>query len=446
MFGMQIGQMGQVGGFSWTRLIASMYQNGEQGAWYDPSDMSTLFQDSAGTTPVTAVEQPVGLMLDKSGRGNHALQATTTKRPTYSRRVNLLTKTEQFADAEWSARLFGNWTANNARSAATAPSPLGDFTASTLSFTAPQGSVSVGQRAAVSPGAYRVLLWVRLTPGVSSPGSAFLNIGVANGNSNAWVAPYSNILNIGPQLTESWKLFTLDHTIPASGVNQIELLINKGSSADSCSVDVWGASLTLATDAHLPYQWVNTATDYDAAGFPHYLAFNGTNTTYTTPSIDFTGTDKMTVWAGVRKNSDAASAVVAELSANVGLNTGGFVVFAPLTAAANYAFGSRGTSAGTASAVTTDIYASPNTSVLTAIGDISGDVSSIRVNGATITTTTTDQGTGNYGNYPLYIGARAGASLFFNGRLYSLIVRGAATPLPQIEAVETLIRQKMRLP
>ncbi len=32
-----------------------------------------------------------------------------------------------------------------------------------------------------------------------------------------------------------------------------------------------------------------------------------------------------------------------------------------------------------------------------------------------------------YGNHPLYIGRRAGASLPFNGRLYGLIVRGAAT-------------------
>ena len=45
---------------------ASLFTSGVQGAWYDPSDYSTLFQDSAGTTPVTAVEQPVGLMLDKS--------------------------------------------------------------------------------------------------------------------------------------------------------------------------------------------------------------------------------------------------------------------------------------------------------------------------------------------------------------------------------------------
>lgn len=46
--------------------IAELFANGEQGVWYDPSDISTLFQDTAGTIPVTGVEQPVGLMLAKS--------------------------------------------------------------------------------------------------------------------------------------------------------------------------------------------------------------------------------------------------------------------------------------------------------------------------------------------------------------------------------------------
>ena len=46
--------------------VARLFSQGEQGVWYDISDFSTLFQDSAGTTPVTAVEQPVGLTLDKS--------------------------------------------------------------------------------------------------------------------------------------------------------------------------------------------------------------------------------------------------------------------------------------------------------------------------------------------------------------------------------------------
>lgn len=45
---------------------ASLFANNEPGVWFDPSDLSTLYQDAAGTVPVTGVEQPVGLMLDKS--------------------------------------------------------------------------------------------------------------------------------------------------------------------------------------------------------------------------------------------------------------------------------------------------------------------------------------------------------------------------------------------
>lgn len=61
--------------------IESLFAAGEKGWWYDPSDLSTLFQDAAGTTPVTAVGQPVGRVKDKSGNGNH-LTATGTARPT----------------------------------------------------------------------------------------------------------------------------------------------------------------------------------------------------------------------------------------------------------------------------------------------------------------------------------------------------------------------------
>jgi hypothetical protein len=73
------------GGFS----PASLFAGGIQGAWYDPSDLTTLFQDSAGTTPVTASGQPVGKMLDKSGNGNHAVQATAAARPTYQTSAGL---------------------------------------------------------------------------------------------------------------------------------------------------------------------------------------------------------------------------------------------------------------------------------------------------------------------------------------------------------------------
>lgn len=62
---------------------ASLFAMGEQGVWYDPSDLSTMFQDTAGTIPVTTPGQTVALILDKSGRGNHASQATAASRPVY---------------------------------------------------------------------------------------------------------------------------------------------------------------------------------------------------------------------------------------------------------------------------------------------------------------------------------------------------------------------------
>lgn len=59
----------------------ALFKAGELGIWYDPNDLSTLFQDAAGTIPVTGVGQPVGRMLDKSGRGNHATQTLAAARP-----------------------------------------------------------------------------------------------------------------------------------------------------------------------------------------------------------------------------------------------------------------------------------------------------------------------------------------------------------------------------
>jgi hypothetical protein len=52
-------------------------------AWYDPSDLTTLWKDTAGTDPVTADGDAVARIDDKSGNGYHWLQATAANRPLY---------------------------------------------------------------------------------------------------------------------------------------------------------------------------------------------------------------------------------------------------------------------------------------------------------------------------------------------------------------------------
>lgn len=52
-------------------------------AWWDISDLSTLWQDTAGTTAVTADGQSVARVDDKSGGGLNWLQSTSGNRPLY---------------------------------------------------------------------------------------------------------------------------------------------------------------------------------------------------------------------------------------------------------------------------------------------------------------------------------------------------------------------------
>lgn len=62
---------------------AILFTGGLKGVWYDPSDLNSMFQDAAGTIPVTADNDPIGLIKDKSGNNAHASQATAAKRPKY---------------------------------------------------------------------------------------------------------------------------------------------------------------------------------------------------------------------------------------------------------------------------------------------------------------------------------------------------------------------------
>ena len=246
------------------QLIKSLFANNEQGFAYDPNDLSAIFQDVAGTIPVTGAGQPVGLIKDKSGRGNHAMQTVSASRPILQRNA--------------------------------------------------------------TTGAY-------------------------------------------------------------------------------------------------------------------YLAFDGSDDFLVTNSINFTATDKISLFAGVRKLSDAATGIVCELSSSLIANNGTFYLLAPTSYGIDsVGFTSKGTLASGANATG---YVSPASLVITGQASISTPLSRLRINGVIKLTSTASQGTGNYGNYPLYIGRRGGTSLPFNGHIYGLIGVGRLSTDNETLAIEKELAKRV---
>ena len=83
------------------------------------------------------------------------------------------------------------------------------------------------------------------------------------------------------------------------------------------------------------------------------------------------------------------------------------------------------------------------TNVVTATHDIPGDLSVIRLNGAASGTNGIgDKGSGNFGTYPLFIGARNNSSFWLNGQIYSLIIAGSAVSAGNISATEQWVAGK----
>jgi hypothetical protein len=210
---------------------------------------------------------------------------------------------------------------------------------------------------------------------------------------------------------------------------------------------IWGAQLLTAADVTATgnaYQRIAAATVYDTAPiFRPYLAFDGMDDSLATSAINFTATDKMTVFAGVTKSSDASASMIAELS--TGVAAGSFAVGTAIGPAASY----FSTLTGTSTAYYTETtFAAPITNVLTTSYDIAGAAiaSEIfpRVNAATpaLAATGASAGTGTFGTWPLYIGRRAGTSLPFNGRLYELVVRGAASSVTEIADTELWVNAR----
>jgi hypothetical protein len=376
------------GGFSPLSLFAA----GEQGYWLDPSDFSTMFQDAAGTTPVTAVGQSVRLMLDKSRGLVLGPQLVTNG---------------DFSNGSTGWTLGSGWSV--AGGAASFSSPSG-AELTQAGYSLPQGRM------------------VEISFDIAGTCSMIVQLIGGGGADPSGIINFASGARHTVRLTASINRTTVSFSA-LGGTN---------FSIDNISVrELPGNHFTQANVANAPLLQQDTSGRY-------FLLFDGSDDwLQSAATINPGAVDKAQVFAGVRKLSDAAVGVVLESSASLAANNGTIQLLAPSTAGApTYGFTSRGTSNGAATYNNAAVTA-PVTNVVSGLADISAPSSILRVNGSQVGSNTSSQGTGNYLTYTHFIGRRNGATIPFNGRLYQMITRfGANLTADQIAATETFVNQR----
>lgn len=388
--------------------ILKLFANGEQGFWYDPSDMGTMYQNAAGTIPVTGVGQPVGLVLDKSkGLLNTTIMSQTdtfdftgggTTPPSTNSNTSFLGKA--CVSVTFPQIASGGYTASRA-TGASHPITANTFYKYRFKYALSR-KLEAGESLVVYvTGAYGAST---IYPSPATP-------------ENVWIDAESTAL-VTLNGANSFAIYAAKTNSPIT-VYATAFSIN--------AVDV-GNYAFQTTSASRPILRQNANTG------AYYLEFDGSDDFLVTNNIDFTATDKVSLFAGVRKLTDFSAQILVELSADQGTNSGSFVLMPRQSGIAEGAsFRSRGSLNSTLNVVGLN---APLSTVFTAKANIQGDSSILRSNGVQVGELNADQGTGNYGNYPLYIGRRAGTSLPFNGHLYGLIGIGRLTTDSETKALE----------
>lgn len=391
--------------------------------------------------------------------GYHATQATSTARPILARhpiggRRNLLTYTEDFSNSVW----LKNGTVTVSSNIITAPD--GTITADKLI----EGTTNIANRISTTISKAASSITYTLSGYVKPNGRNWVQLRLANAATTTSAIVYFNI-GTGQKgvvtTATSWTI--VDFNLVASGGGWYRVYLTATSDTDTSvfssfaattgdgvltytgdgvsGIYIWGAQLEVS-NAPTTYQKVTSTYDVTEAGVndAYYLKFDGVDDSLVTPSIDFSGTDKMSVFAGVRKLSDALAGSVVELGAGVFNSANTFTLEAP-GANATTVITARYRGDGATPVSIPYTIAAPVTAVSSSVMNLASPLITLRVNTAS-TSVVTSTGGGAFSNNPLYVGARSGSSIFLNGHLYSLVVRGALSDASQIAAAESYVNSK----
>lgn len=240
---------------------ATLFSSGEQGVWFDPSDLTTMFVDRAGTTPVTTPGQLVGYRADKSGRGNHAIAPNDPARGIYGIEPfvgtrNLLTFTEDFGNAAW---VLFNVSGSASR------------TGSTITFGANATDRFTQSGRTIQSGNHTVSVTL------SGTGEVRLYLLGGDGSTGA-----PNTVT----LTGTPTRYTLTRS-PAAGGSFGGIGIYNNAAGVPATVTLSEPQLEIGSTA-TAYQRVTTQYDVTEVGVPsvHYVQYDGSTSSFSTTTIN----------------------------------------------------------------------------------------------------------------------------------------------------------------
>ena len=475
----------------------SLFAASEQGVWYDPSDMSTMYQDAAGTTPVYMpgqgqVDPPIGIVLDRrKGFQNSTVLipngdfsagtsgwsgVTTASLAVVSGALQVTCTGSGYGRAAAQTPFFVQAGLLYLKCTITAGAAiaLGDGVLYNKYGTYPSTASGTFYGFVVPPGNITLTLLANSNVAgvVRSFGAitAYEIVGTHAYQTTTTSRPtlsarYNQLTGTESLATQSVAVAATTYTLTTAGPGSVTLsgaasgTYTAGSRIITCTAgtltltvsgSVTQADLRVSNDGIglPPYQRVVDANTYDTTGFPLYLKFDGVDDWLQTAAVDCSGTDKITLAFAARKHADATAGELLGFSATPSLSAGGFGVLAPPSATPRVEVSVCGATNGYAHVSST----APETGVYVAglnlsIAEVANGKVSVRKNGAAVIPLQIGPGTGtgNFGSYPFYIGRRGGTSLPFNGRLYGLLIRGAATPDTTIAKVERYLNQKAKV-
>lgn len=546
-----------------TALIRAIFKNLEVGFFYDPNDLSTMFQDAAGTVPVTDTGQPVGLVLDKSGAlalGSELKQSALAKRAGTApvATFNTVTGVGTVNRVDISNQSFilfngtvgSKWYKVSVTNTSAGAIQLRDVTTTavgvTLAIVQPNTTFSgyvyvnsdsmlgiasssgecgftvnsikeiTGNHAFQTVSASRPILGRMPEGGVrnilvssADKSTAFWahagatkTVGLLDAQGTNTAARFSGASTSPPTVSSSVAQVSGAHTVSihiksgngvftsaklllrntTTGVNFIRADLNlltgvitgTGWSSRQVANGFWECTYTQMTGISVgdylavylgntnvttadfnviignvqleagtkatTYQATRGLRDVTEAGKPdvYYLYFDGVDDFLQTNSINFTSTDKVSLFAGVLKTVSGKVGAIFEFSSNPLNNYGTFGVYTDISPSIGVvAAYSRGTATVAANVITTAMAISLNVQA-----SISQKMVSNSINGKSVVSTQ-NQGAGNYGNYPIYIGRRGGSEFPFNGQIYSLIGVGRLTTDAETAAIEKELAKRI---